>query len=66
MARNEFGCICDKCGKYSKYENEFYRLILPIYEFKMNNCTQRVDYCLDCYFDLKKALAKHYNIEWED
>lgn len=54
MARNEFGCICDKCGKYSKYENEFYRLILPIYEFKMNNCTQRVDYCLDCYFDLKR------------
>ena len=64
MARNQFGCICDKCGKMSKYKNEFYHLNIPTYETEINNCVQAVDYCLNCYIDLKEALAKHYKINW--
>ena len=63
MARNKFGCICDICGKYSKYSNQFYRLILPTYQSKMNNSTQSLDYCFDCYDFLKTALANIYNIK---
>ena len=75
MARNEFGCICDICGAVGRKRdltdnmfssNMFFKIRIPTYQSRMNNSTQLLDYCPDCYDDLKKALAKHYNIEWED
>lgn len=64
--QNKFGCICDKCGHYTKNKKEFFRLILPTYESKINNSTQQLDYCFKCYYDLKQFLKKDYNIKWED
>ena len=66
MAKNKFGCICDICGKYSKYNNQFYKLILPTYQSEINNSTQSLDYCFDCYNKLKRILAKYYNKEQEN
>ena len=66
MAKNKFGCICDICGKYSKYNNQFYKLILPAYQSEINNSTQSLDYCFDCYNKLKIILAKYYNKEQEN
>lgn len=61
MARNKFGCICDMCGKHSEYKNQFYRLVLPTYQSKINNSIQSLDYCFDCYNNLKIVLANIYN-----
>ena len=74
MARNEFGVICDICGaigchdieKSDYFPNMFFKIRIPTYQSRMNNSTQLLDYCPNCYDDLKKALAKHYNIEWRD
>lgn len=49
MARNEFGYICDMCGKYDKNKKTFYRLTLPTYQNDMVNDVQIVDYCMECY-----------------
>ena len=64
MARNEFGVICDRCGKMSHYKNEFYRLILPTFYNRMNNSVFTQDYCFNCYFELKKQLKEFYKIDW--
>lgn len=60
MARNEFGCICDMCGKYDKNKRMFYRLTLPTYQNDMVNDTRTLDYCFECYKDLKAILQIHY------
>lgn len=60
MARNEFGCICDICGKYDKNKNIFYHLTLPTYQSDFNNSVQKLDYCSECYEDLKAILQIHY------
>ena len=52
MARNEFGCICDRCGAYTKKRSEFYRLALPTYKSEINNSIEYVDYCGECYLFL--------------
>lgn len=58
MARNQFGCICDKCGKYSKNRKEFYHLILPTCSL-VSNDTRTVDFCFDCYKELKHLLNNY-------
>lgn len=66
MARNKFGVICDMCGEYTTMRSMYYRLALPTYQSSINNSIQYLDFCPDCYKDLKITLAKHYNIEWKD
>lgn len=63
MARNKFGCICDVCG-HTGENNMFYRLAIPCYGQEINNSVQHDDYCFFCYEKLKKAIAKHYKMEW--
>jgi len=60
MAQNQFGCICDICGKYDKNKKYFYRLTLPTYQSDFNNSVQTLDYCFECYKDLKTILQIHY------
>lgn len=60
MARNQFGCICDICGKMTNTPKEFYRLTIPVYQNDFNNSTQTLDYCFDCYMELKTLLQIHY------
>lgn len=59
MARNEFGCICDRCGKYSKNKKEFYRLTLPTYQSEVGNDVKPVTFCLDCYKVVKQILKEY-------
>jgi len=66
MANNKFGVICDMCGAYETAKRMYFTLVLPTYQSSFVNCTQRLDFCPDCYKDLKITLAKHYNIEWKD
>ncbi len=56
MARNQFGCICDICGKYTDIPKEFYRLKLPTYESELDNSTQYKDCCFNCYGKIKQIL----------
>ena len=63
MARNNFGCICDICGAYTKNKLEFFRLTLPTYESEYGNCVQYKDYCTKCYINLKELLKEYYKNE---
>jgi hypothetical protein len=60
MARNQFGCICDMCGKITNTPKEYYKLTIPVYQNDFNNSTQTLDYCFDCYMELKALLQIHY------
>lgn len=64
MARNQFGAICDMCGNMTDNPKRFYHLRIPNYHFEIGGDAISLDYCSDCYRDLKIAIAKHYNCEW--
>lgn len=65
MARKSkgIGYICDVCGKEYPH-NWYFHMILPRFKIKNDNNLDKVDYCLDCYGDLKRAIAEHYGMEW--